>query len=95
MFYSNKIGDNCWRPRECVSNTQQWMAGSISMAHYTMHSDIQVHALWYTCSILGHILVYLCSQFCLVSMLDGTEYLHHDNSIDMILVLGSQESPHV
>ena len=26
-------------------------------------------------------------------MLDGTEYLHHDNSIDMILVLGSQESP--
>ena len=50
VFYSNKIGDNCWRPRECVSNTQQWMAGSISMAHYTMHSDIQVHALWYTCS---------------------------------------------
>ena len=66
----------------------RWLIILCTLIYRYTHSGLLVQ-------VLGHILVYLCSQFCLVSMLDGTEYLHHDNSIDMIWVLGRHESPHV
>jgi len=44
MFYSGKGGDNCWRPRECLSSCKS-VGGQMVMLHYTLHSEIYVAGL--------------------------------------------------